>query len=177
MGGDHQPGRSQRLIPGAQPERAFTPGDFVNTGMEAQFEPRAQVPAVGDQHVAEVLRAPVAEDLSAGLFVEGNALRRYEGHDFVRGEAGQRGGAKRWIGRQVIIRPGIDVGEIAPPAAGHQDLPPRLRGMVRQHDAPAPARGLPRAEKPGRPGPEDDGVHVFHAGHYPIPGTASGGAT
>ena len=46
------------------------------------------------------------------------------------------------IGRNIAVRPNKPVGEIAPPAAGHQDLAADPGAPVdNQHAPPSPARG------------------------------------
>ena len=62
------------------------------------------------------------------------------------------------IGRDEPVRRAIEIGEVAAPAAGDQDLRAGLVEMVeQQHLEPALARGQ-RAHQPGGAGADHDGV-------------------
>jgi hypothetical protein len=66
------------------------------------------------------------------------------------------------IGREIAIGRGVDVGEVAAPAARDEDLLPHLVGMIdQQHPAPALA-GNGGAHQPGGTAPQHDRIIVAH---------------
>ena len=84
----------------------------------------------------------VAEQLPQRLLVPGDAVPLDQRDEVVLGVAGQRRFGEMRIGREEAVRRAMQVGEVAAPAAGDQDLLARLVGMVeQQHPAAAPAGG------------------------------------
>jgi hypothetical protein len=76
----------------------------------------------------------------------------------ARREAGEGGPAEMRVGRQVVARGDITVGEIAASAARDPDLFADADGMIDdEHRAPARAAGR-GAHQPGRPGPDNDHI-------------------
>jgi len=72
-----------------------------------------------------------------------------------------RSAEMRIVGEEPL-RHRFDIGEVAAPAAGDQDLRARLRGMVEQQHAPTAPPGADRAHQAGRAGAEDDHVIGCH---------------
>ncbi len=69
------------------------------------------------------------------------------------------------IRRQEIGRPGVDVREVAAPAAGDADFFGEAFGVVDQDDAATALRGDGRAHHAGRAGADDGDIEGFHGAH------------
>ena len=125
--------------------------------------------ALGEQQVDDLPRRPVAEQLPERLFVPGDAVAFDEG-DEVRGRvAAQRRLGEVRVGRDEAIGRGVEVGEVAPPAARDEDLPARRFGVLDHQHAASALAGLARAHQAGRAGAEDDDVvAVVHLDRRPI---------
>ena len=65
----------------------------------------------------------------------GDAMFFHEGDEIMLRVAAERGNAEMRILRQEILRRGVQVGEIAPPAAGYADFPSDFRRVVEQQHA------------------------------------------
>src|SRR5262249_35157909 len=61
------------------------------------------------------------------------------------------------------------VGDVAPGAAGHQDLHARLAALLHQQHSAPPLAGVDRRHQPGCPGPEDRRVPVERRHRLPSP--------
>src|SRR3546814_2417156 len=73
----------------------------------------------------------------------------------------QRGLAVVRIGREEILRAGYGVGEVAAPAAGHQDLLAGLVGMLDDEHPPAAPPRRDRAHQPCRAGADHHGIECL----------------
>jgi hypothetical protein len=94
-----------------------------------------------EQHVDDLPRRAVAEQLAERLLVVANAVALDELDEVVLGMALQRRDAEMRVLRQEILRRSVDVGEVAAAATGDADLLSR-RGRVvdEQHRAAPPSR-------------------------------------
>src|SRR5258706_6894033 len=102
----------------------------------------APLRALGDEHVDDPLRAVVAEELPERLLVIRDAVALHERDELARRVARQRRAAEIRVARDEVAVRGVDVGEVAAPAARNADLLADLRVVVDEHHAP-PA--LPRS--------------------------------
>ena len=64
------------------------------------------------------------------------------------------------VGGEEAVGRGVEVGEVAAPAARDQDFLAGLAGMVDQQDAAAALAGLGGAHQPRRAGAEDDRIET-----------------
>ena len=114
--------------------------------------------AFGQQHGDDGARRAVAEQLPQRLLVEGDPVAADEIDEVGLRVAAQRRRAEvRVAGQEAVGRRG-EVGEIAAPAAGDEDLGAGLVGVLEQQDLAAALAGGQRAHQPGGAGAEDDGV-------------------
>ncbi len=96
-------------------------------------------------------------------------------HEILRAIAAQRRLGEVRVGGQVAVGRGVEVGEIAAPAAGNQDLAARLAVVIQQQHAPPALPGGRRAEQARRARAQHDGVIV--GAHPPTRSSASASAT
>src|SRR5258706_14299228 len=78
--------------------------------------------AFGAQHVDDLLRPPVAEELAEGLLVPGNAVGLDERDEIARRVTRERRAAEVGIGREKIRGRRMEVGEVAAPSPGDANL-------------------------------------------------------
>jgi len=95
--------------------------------------------------------------------VPGNAVAFDQREKVRRSVPAERGLREVRILRKVAIRRGVQVGEVAAPAAGNQDLLARPVGMVEQQYTLAALTGRGGAEQPGGSGAEYNSVVFHHA--------------
>src|SRR5690606_16332670 len=108
----------------------------------------------GEQQVDDLPSRAVAEQLPQRLLMPGDSMSFDQCEKVVRRKAAERGLREMRIGRNEPVGRGVDVGEVAAPAARDQDLLAGLVGVVeQQHAAPARTR-LRSAHQPGRSGAE-----------------------
>jgi hypothetical protein len=99
---------------------------------------RIRLAALRQQHVDDLPRRAVAEQLPSRLLVMGNVVAVDQRNEVALGIATQRGGAEARIVRQKIRRTRMQVGKITASAAGNPDLLSRLSCLLKQqHRAPA----------------------------------------
>src|SRR5690349_11218943 len=98
--------------------------------------------ALGKEHVDNLPCGPVAKQLAKRLLVPGDGITFDQLEEIARTEAAQRRLGEMGVGRKKAVRRGIVVGEIAASAAGYQDLPPRLVGVIEEEDLAATGSGL-----------------------------------
>ncbi len=103
-----------------------------------------------EQHRDDLLGRAVAEQLPQRLFVKGDAVFFDQRDEISRRVAAQRRFGEVRIGRDIAFRHRSDIGEIAAPAAGNQDLLPHFIGMI---DDQYPRPGLPGGGGTHQPGP------------------------
>ncbi len=92
------------------------------------------------------------------LLMVGDAMALDLAQEVLGAEARQRRGAEVRVGREVVLRAGVQVGEVAAAAAGDQDLAAQALGVVEHRDPPAPPTGGDGAPQPGRPTANDQRV-------------------
>ena len=114
--------------------------------------------AFGAEKVDDLAGRAVAEQLAERLFVPGDAVATDQGDEIGRRIAAERGLGEMWIGRKVAIGRGAEIGEVAAPAAGNQDLAARFLIVIDQQHAPTALAGDRGAHHPGAAGTEDDRV-------------------
>ena len=85
-------------------------------------------PHLRQQHVDDLVRRAVAEQLAERLLVLGDAVALDQRDEVALRVAAQRRDAEVRIGRDEVLRAGVEVGEVAAPAAGDADL---LAGRAR----------------------------------------------
>ncbi len=130
--------------------------NLVNVAVQDNLNPRG--PAFGFEHFHDVLRGAVAEKLAERFLVIRNAMlfhQRDEVRRFVPGQGGFREVGIRGI---KVLRPAMEVGEIAAASAGDQDLFARTIGPFQDSDAPAAFARLDRAHQPGGSGAQNDRI-------------------
>ena len=155
-GGDHQRRRGGGPAAPGHAKPAVGMGDVGDALAErdADRAPRALV----HQHVDDLARRAVAEQLAERLFVPGDAMAVDQVDEILRRVAAQRRHGEMAVGRKVALRHGLEIGEVAAAAARDQDL---LSGPVGMIDQQHPAAALPRhrrAHQPGAAGAEDDDI-------------------
>jgi len=96
--------------------------------------------ALGLQQRHNFTRRTIAEELARGLFVVPYAVPFHQRHEIPRPVARQRRFDEMGIGGKKMLRPGVQIGEVAAAAAGDQDLAAHLR-IVFQHHHSARAFG------------------------------------
>jgi len=97
--------------------------------------------ALGEQHVEDVVRGAVAEELAKGLLVPGNAETLDQLEKVPRLVEGERGLGEVGILREEVGGRAVNVGEVAAAAAGDEDLAARLRVVVQHRHAAAALAG------------------------------------
>jgi hypothetical protein len=155
--GDHQRLRRHRTAVGRQRE-ALAALDAIDPAIGLDTHVRCG--ALVEQHPHDQLGRLVAEQLAELLLVVGDAMA-LDQRDEVGGRvARQRRLAEVRVRRQEVLRADVQVGEVAAPAAGHEDLLAHAVGALEhQHAAAAPA-GFDGAHQAGGAGPDDDDVEV-----------------
>jgi hypothetical protein len=119
----------------------------------AERDPHRTPGALVHQHRDDLARGAVAEELTQRLLVPGDAVLLDQREEILRGVAAQRRLDEMRVGRQVAVRRGAEISEVAAPAAGDQDLLARLIGMI-DHQHPPPALpGDAAAISPAPPAP------------------------
>ena len=127
-------------------------------GFDAKPQLAARLHEIIQQHVDDLPCRPVAEQLTQRLLMPGDTTRSDARDEIVLRVALEGGDAEMRVLRQELLRRHIQVGEIAPSAAGNADLLGRLVRMVDHHDAAPPAPGFDRAHEAG--GPRADDQHI-----------------
>ncbi|MCY1176358.1 hypothetical protein D9M73_166250 [compost metagenome] len=118
--------------------------------------------AFGQQHVEDVAGLVVTEQLAELLLVVRHAVLAHQLDEVPLGVAGQGRLAEVRVVRKEVGRLGVQVGEVAAPAAGHEDFLAWLVGVVEQQH-PAAATGTELgAHQAGGAGAKDDHVGGVH---------------
>ncbi len=138
---------------------------FFNRGDLGRHAPlHLRVVAFGPEHFDDLQRGPVAEQLAELLLVPGDAMLFHQRDEVARRVARQRGAAEIGVRGKKILRPCIDVGEIAASAARDADFFAQLFGVVEQQHAAAAFAGFDRAHHAGPSGADDDDVGAHRTG-------------
>lgn len=77
----------------------------------------------------------------------------------------ERGFTEMGVGGDEMIRGGIQVGEIAPPATGHEDFLARLVGVVKHPDPMALIGSRGGTHQSGRTRTDHHDIHLCHCCH------------
>jgi len=126
--------------------------------LHIQKEPNVSHSTFGEQHVHDLLRRSVAEELAEGLLVVSDAMTLNQGNEVRRRVAGERRFGKMPIGGEEVVRASVNIGEIAAASAGDEDLPARPIGTLEHGDAPAAAASFDSSHEASSAGAEDDDV-------------------
>ena len=125
------------------------------------------------QHGDDLLGRTIAEQLSQRLLVPGDVVAIDQLDEVRRGVARQRRLGEMRVGRKVAVGRGVDIGKVAPPAAGDQDLAANFIIVIEQQHPPSALAGGGGAEQPGGAGTEDDGVVFTQAAATSLAASAS----
>src|SRR5690606_14884439 len=161
--GHHQRRRAELAARGVQAEIAGVAVDHA-LDRAGRLDPHPGRGAFVQQHAHDQLRGFVAEQLAQLLLVVRDAVAFDQLDEVPRGVARQRGLAEVRVGREVVCRAGTGVGEIAAPAAGHQDLLADLVGVLDHDRAQAAAAGGDGAHEPGGTAADDEDIAIVHRG-------------
>jgi hypothetical protein len=116
-----------------------------------------------EEHMGDLVRGALAEELAGLSLVVGDAVLFDEGNKVRRGKTGQNRLAEMAIFGDIVFRRNVEMGEVALSSAGDEDLTADLWGVVEEQDSPAAFSGLAGAHEAGRAGAEyDDVVTSFH---------------
>ena len=176
-GGDHQTLAAKLAARGAQAEAALvrvrlrraTGGalphgpviDVGHRGVQTHFG--AGPLAFGEQHLKNRLAGGIAEQLARRLFHMADAVPFHHLHEMPGAVAVERRLAEVRVGGYEVVRGGVQVGEIAAPAAGHQDLLAGLIGVVQHQHRAAAVTGAGGAHQTRRAGADYHHIIVLHA--------------
>src|SRR5690606_446127 len=117
------------------------------------------------QQVEDVLSFVVAEQLSRLFLVIRNLVLLYQCQKVPLGKARQGGFAEVRIAGKKIVRLGIQVGEVTPTAAGHENLLADLVSMINDHNLAAPSASNSRAHQAGSAGADNQYICFAGYGH------------
>ena len=146
-GRHHQGFGPQSATARFEPEAPLHFGHLGHLG--ADLDHHLGVPAFGHQQIDDLARAVVAKKLPALLFVEGYAVARHQLDEIRRGVPRQRRFAEVGIGRKIVGRSDVQVGEIAASTPRHQDLFAHPLGMFDQANTASPLPGHRRTHQSG----------------------------
>jgi hypothetical protein len=160
-GGEHQRGRFDRCGPTGDAEPPVACSTSVAGWPSAGSRRRARTRSTS---MSTICRAEPSQNSCPSVFScqampwRSTSARKSCGVNSGPAPTWRNAGWRKDSGRR-----GVDVGEVAAPAAGNQDLLARRIGMIdQQHALAARARGQ-RAHQPRRARAKDDGVKVAHA--------------
>ena len=160
--GDHQPWRGETAV--LRLDRIVVAVVRNGRDLLPQRECAACALDLVHEHVDDLARRAVAEQLAQRLFVPCDAMRLDKVQKVARRVAAKRRFHEMRIGRKEAVGRGVDIGEIAPPAARYQDLGAGFRGFFdHQHAAAALARAH-RAHHARRAATQYDGVIIVGHG-------------
>jgi hypothetical protein len=118
--------------------------------------------ALGEEHIDDLLRRAIAEELAEGFLVVADAMALNESDEISRRVAGERGFRKVGVCGEEIVGARVEVGEVAAASAGDEDLFADAVGVVEDEGASAASAGFDGAHESGGSGAEDDYVNGFH---------------
>lgn len=135
-GGDDESGRGVEGVAGGDGECAagIVAADFLN--VDGDEDAHASVLALAHEHVDDLLRGAVAEELAQGFLVPGDAVA-FDETDEVGGRVtGESGLGEVGIGGEEVVGAGVQIGEVAPATAGDEDFFSRgdWRARARRRD-------------------------------------------
>ncbi len=157
-GRDDQRRRADAALPRRYPEPAVGMVDRADRRAARQLHPAPL--AFRQEHGDDLAGRAVAEQLPQRLLVPGDAVPLHQVEEIARRVAAERRLGEMRVGREIAVRRGPEIGEVAAPAAGDEDLPARLSGVVEHQHPPAPLPRHRRAHQPGPAGAEHDRVEL-----------------
>ena len=170
-GRQHQRRRGEASVAGFHAE-TFGAGNIRDLAADPDID--AALRAFGQQHGDDGARRAIAEQLSERLLVIGDAMALNERNEIGLRVAAERRLAEVGIAGEKTIRRGIEIGEVAAPAAGDQDFRADLVGMVEQQDFFSALPGRQRAhEARGTRSQNDDVERLRCCRHSPLPVSGS----
>lgn len=160
--GNGEAARRNDKCRGAKLERAGAHYEFrvvlnlLDVGVQKNFD--ASFAAFGFQHICDVLRASIAEELAEGLLVIRDAMLFDEGDEIGRGVAGERGFREVRVGAEEILGAAMEVRKVAAAAPGNENFLADAVGTFEDGDAAPALAGFERAEKSRGAGAEDENI-------------------
>jgi hypothetical protein len=116
------------------------------------------------QHVSDVFRGAIAEKLAQRLLVVRNAMFFNQRDEIDRRVTGEGGFRKMFVCGDEVLRPAMEVGEIAAASAGDQDFLADAFGALQHRDAAAAFAGFDGAEQAGGAGTKNQSVKLVDQG-------------
>jgi len=138
-GGDYQRLAAHRADAGVQQISLSMLLDRLDRGVQTQIH--AGLRAFVQQHLEDVAGLVIAEQLTELLLVIGHAVTADHLDEVPLGVARQRRLAEVRVAGEEIRRLGVQIGEVAAAATGHEDFLAGLVGVVQQQDLAAPCSG------------------------------------
>ena len=121
--------------------------------------------AFGSEHGDDLAGGAVAEELAEGLFVVGDFVALDLGDEVVGGVAVEGGGGEAGVLGDEAVGGGVDVGEVAAPAAGYEDFGAGFGAVVDEGGATAALGGGGGAHHPCGAGADNQHVKgMLHGG-------------
>ncbi|SAF20633.1 Uncharacterised protein [Enterobacter cloacae] len=130
--------------------------------LRAQAHHHTALFALGHQHIDNLLRGVVAEQLAQRLLMPRDAVLTDKIDKIPLGVTRQRRFAKMTVLAQIGRGLNIQVSKVAAPAAGHQDLPAWLFTVIQQQHATTRLSGHCRTKHTRRTGANYHGIKPFH---------------
>src|ERR1700722_1084972 len=112
------------------------------------------------EHGHNIVGCSVAEKLTQLLLMPGDLMLLYQFKKVRRRIASQRGLGKVRISGKKVFGSGVQVGEVAAPPTGDQDLLADPRGMFEQQNRAAAAARMNGAKKPRGAGAHNQNIVV-----------------
>ncbi len=130
--------------------------------LRTQAHYHAALLALGHQHIDNLLRGVVAEQLPQRLLMPRDTVLTHKIDKIPLGITRQRRFTKMAVLAQIGRRFDIQVRKVAAPAARHQDLAPRLFTVIQQQHATTRLSGHRRTKHTRRTGANYHGIKPFH---------------
>src|SRR5262249_44024628 len=106
-------------------------------------------------------RRSIAEELPQRLFMKSNPMLLHQRYEIFGHVARQGRSRKMRVRRNEVLRRAMNVGEVAAPAAGNQDLLADPLGPLQHRHTTPPLTRLDGAHEPGSTGAENDDVKIL----------------
>jgi hypothetical protein len=124
--------------------------------------------AFGFQHVSDVLRRTIAEELAKRFLVIWDAMLLHQRDEVRRGVTGERGSCEVFICAEEILRAAVHVREIAAAAAGDEDFLANAIGTLEDGHAAAAFAGFGGAEESCGTSAENQCVKLVRQMNLPL---------
>ena len=158
--GDHQAIRTDGFTVQLQRIALVVTRDLQH--FRAQAHDDAALLALGHQHIDNLLRGVVAEQLSQRLFMPRDAVLTHQVDKIPLGVARQRRFTKMTVLAQIGRGFNIQISKVAAPTAGHQDLTAGLFTVIQQQHPTTRLSGHCRTKHTRRTGANYHGIKPFH---------------